>query len=167
MNDPHLGLAKIKHLAIRDRILADNPGIDDQTLADTVEGLSELPDKLAAIMRDALRAKAMAAGLQKLMDDNAARLKRFEDRGERLRALVRDEMLDADISKLQMPDFTASLRKASPALGPIDENLIPKEYWEDRPHLQRGKLLDDLKAGYQIEGATLKNQDMTLAVRTR
>ena len=64
MNDPHLRFAKIKHLAIREKILADNPDIDDQTLADTVEGLSELPDMLAAIMRDALEAETLAVALK-------------------------------------------------------------------------------------------------------
>jgi hypothetical protein len=165
--DPHLNFAKIKHLAIRDRILADNPGIDDQTLADTVEGLSELPDKLAAILRDALFTEAMALGLQELMKDHAARLKRLKDRAERLRALVRDEMIDADISKLQMPDFTASTRKGPVHLVVTDEERIPPDFFQLFKQLDKNAVTAALKNGAHVPGAEMSNPGTTLSVRTR
>ena len=92
MNDPRLGFEKIKHLAIKEKFLADNPGIDDQALADTVEGLSDLPDILAAIVRDALEAETYAVALKVRMDQMAERLERFEHRAERDRAIARDVM---------------------------------------------------------------------------
>ena len=130
MNDPHLAFEKIKYLAIKEKILADNPDIDDQTLADTVEGLSELPDKLAAIMRDALETETLIDGLRIRMTEMTDRLARFRHKVERRRAIVRDVMLEAGIDKLQMPDFTASTRKGPVHLVVIDEERIPPEFFQ-------------------------------------
>lgn len=163
-----LTFSAARYRAVRDRIRDDDPEIDDRTLADTVEGLTDLHEIVIAIIRSALEDEALATGLKGRIEEMQGRLGRLQDRASKRRQIARDVMLDLDLKKLTAPDFTASVRAGMPSLMVIDEAAIPKIYWEPRePRLNRQELVSDLKQGTEITGVSLSNPEPVLSVRTR
>ena len=163
-----LDFAAIHYRTIRDRLRGEDPQIDEQTLADTVEGLTDLHEILTEIMRAALASQARATGLEGRIAELQARLGRLQDRAAKRRQIAKDVMVELDLKKLSAPDFTASIRPGTPALMVIDEAAVPSIYWEPRePRLNRQGLVTDLKQGAEIAGVALSNPEPVLSVRTR
>ena len=164
----NLEFAAIHYRAIRDRLRAEDPQIDEQTLADTVEGLTDLHEILTAIIRAALADEALATGLKVRVAEMEDRLARLQDRAAKRRQIAKDVMVELDLKKLAAPDFTASIRPGMPALMVIDEAAVPSIYWEPRdPRLNRQGLVADLKQGAEITGVSLSNPEPVLSVRTK
>ena len=163
-----LTFSAASYRAIRDRIRTEDPEIDDRTLADTVEGLTDLHEILTAILRSALEDEALATGLKGRIAEMEGRLGRLQDRASKRRQIAKDVMIELDLKKLTAPDFTASIRAGTPALMVIDEAAIPSIYWEPRePRLNRQALSSELKQGSEITGVTLSNPEPVLSLRTR
>jgi hypothetical protein len=158
----------INYRAIRDRIRAEDPQIDEQALADTVEGLTDLHEILGVIIRAALTDQALATGLEVRIGEMQARRDRLQDRAAKRRQIAKDVMVELNLKKLLAPDFTASIRPGIPALMVIDEAAVPSIYWEPRePRLNRQGLANDLKQGAEIAGVVLSNPEPVLSVRTK
>ena len=166
--DHHLALNVIHYRTLRERIQAEEKDIDEQTLADTVEGLTDLHEIVAAIIRSALVDEALASGLKERIKAMQERLERFEDRASKRRQIARDVMGETEIKKITAPDFTVSLRPGTPSLVVVDEAVIPEAFWEPQaPRLNRQTLLSELKQGEPIAGVALSNPQPVLSVRTR
>jgi hypothetical protein len=163
-----LTFAATTYRVIRDRIRAHDPPIDEQTLADTVEGLTDLHEILAAIVRAALADEAMVTGLKCRISDMQDRLARLQNRAAKRRQIAKDAMVELDLKRITAPDFSASIRPGMPALVVLNEDAVPKTYWEPgEPRLRRQVLASDLKGGAEVAGATLSNPEPVLSVRTR
>ena len=163
-----LTFATTTYRALRERIRAQDPQIDEQTLADTVEGLTDVHEILAAIVRAALADEALATGLKTRIAEMEERLGRLQERAAKRRQIAKDTMVELDLKKLTAADFTASVRPGMPALVVLNEEAVPSIYWQpSEPRLKRQELATDLKQGAEIEGATLSNPEPVLSVRTR
>jgi hypothetical protein len=163
-----LSFATAAYRAVSERIRAEDPQIDDQSLADTVEGLTDLHEILTAIIRAALADQALATGLESRIGEMQGRRNRLHDRAAKRRQIAKDVMVELDLKKLSAPDFTASIRPGTPALMVIDEAAVPSIYWEPRePRLNRQGLANELKQGAEIAGVALSNPEPVLSVRTR
>jgi hypothetical protein len=164
----NLEFAAINYRSIRNRIRTEDPTIDETTLADTVEGLTDLHEIVAAIIRSALTDEALANGLKIRVSEMQERLDRLQDRASKRRQIAKDAMLELDIKKITAPDFTVSIRPGMPALLVLDEAVVPGIYWQpSAPRLDRQGLLSELKGGAEIDGVALSNPDPVLSVRTR
>ena len=161
-------LAAAQYQVIRDRLHALDPDLDEQTLTDTLEGLTNLQEILAAVVRAALVDEAQASGLRALIGALETRLERQEYRAAKRRDMVRDAMVESEIKKIAAPDFTLVIRSGSPALVVTDEGAIPTEFWLPRePRLDRQCLLTRLKLGVEVSGAQLSNPQPVLSVRIK
>jgi Siphovirus Gp157 len=163
-----LNFAAIHYRTIRDRLRAEDPSLDEQTLADTVEGLTDVHEILAAVLRAALADEALATGLKCRIADMQGRHDRLHDRAAKRRQIAKDAMVELDLKKNPAPDFTASIRPGMPALVVLNEDAVPSIYWQPgEPRLKRQQLACDLKEGTEVEGATLSNPEPVLSVRIR
>jgi hypothetical protein len=166
---PVLVRSLAEHAYLREHLLAEyREAIDEQTLRDTLEGISSLPEALAAVVRSYLDDLTVAAALGMRIGDMQERLSRIEARVEKKRVTITAVMEKADLKKLEQPDFTASLRAVPPGLVVGDESLIPVDYWRPQPaKLDRRGLLTALNGGASVPGVSLGNGGTTLSVRTK
>jgi Siphovirus Gp157 len=163
-----LEFAAIAYRTIRERIRAQDPQIDEETLADTVEGLTDLNEIVAAIVRAALADEALATGIKGRIAEMQDRLARLQDSASKRRQIAKDVMVELDLKKITAPDFTVSVRPGMPSLLILDEAAVPSIYWQPvAPRLNRQGLLSELKEGADVKGVTLSNPEPVLSVRTR
>jgi hypothetical protein len=163
-----VGLAAVQYQALRDRLRAQDPELDEETLADTLEGITDLHEILAAVMRAALTDEAMALGLQHRIDAMGKRLDRLTYRAAIRRETVRDAMVESEIKRVTASDLTLVIRPGNPSVVVIDEGAVPSEFFEpQKPRLNRQKLLGELKIGVEVRGAQLSNPPPVLTVRTK
>ena len=156
------------HRYLRERLEAAFPDADEETLMDTLEGMTSLTDSLAELLRSSQEDQSLASALRSRMSDMQERCARFEERARKKRNLVCTVMEEADLKKLMEPDFTVSLRPSRAPLMIIDEAAIPGDYWRPQPaKLDRLRLISALSNGRDIAGAVLGNPPMTISVRTK
>ena len=166
--NPMLQHSLAEHEYLRRRLKAEFPDADEDTLRDTLEGLSSLPEMLACALRSYLDDIALTAALGIRINDMQERISRFEQRAEKKRALITSVMERADLKKLAEPDFTVSIRATPPSLKVNDETEIPRDFWKPQPpKLDRQGLTAALRRGQSVPGAVLGNGQATISVRTR
>ena len=157
-----------RYQLVRTRLLESWPQLDEETLADAIEGITDLPEMIAAAIRSALVDEALQAGLRTRLEEMRQRLTRLEERGAKKRQLALEAMCESGLKKLEEPDFTASAREGLPPLVIVAESEIPEPYWIPQPpKLDRQSLLVDLKRGAAIHGVQLGSPKPCLAVRTK
>ena len=163
---PRLSHELHNHTYLRERLLAEFLDLDEDTVRDTLEGLTSLPELLAEVVRSYLDDLVLIAALDIRIADMRQRCLRFEQRAEKKRACITSVMERASIKKLSQPDFTASLRTVPPATVITDETQIPPDYWKPQPpKLDRAGLAAMLKTGVTVAGAVLGNPQVTVSVR--
>jgi hypothetical protein len=162
-----ISTAVVVYKHVRAQIETEYPDLDDQTLQDTLEGLTDLDEVLRELIRSALDDEALVAGLSTRIADMKTRLDRLKSRAFKKRDMVARAMKDANFKRLAAPDFTASLRQRPAPLLITSEPEIPEAYWLPQPpKLDRAGLMADLKAGRTIDGVTLGEPDHSITIRT-
>lgn len=157
------------HLALVEDLRRRFPDADDDTIADTVAGMSDLEDMLAEVARSIADDKAAAAACQLRLDDMATRKKRHEDRAATKRDCIASVMDRAGLRKVSAPDVTLSLGRGKPKVIITDEAQVIADGYgiQPDPVIDRVTLRAALEAGNEVKGATLGNAAPVLTVRTK
>ena len=134
--------------------------IDEQTFADTLEGLSgELELKATNVAMFVRNLEASAEAIKAAEKQMAERRKALEAKADRIRQYLLDNMNRTGITKIDCPYFVLSVRKNPPAVEVLNQDMIPDEYFDipepPAPTLNKNRLKEDLKAGVVVEGAKI------------
>ena len=108
----NLKMESLRYQELKSRLHAEFTAVDAETIADTLEGITDLHEMIAAVIRSALVDEALYAGLR--LDDMKERLSRLDLRASKKRQSALEAMTEAGLSKLEQPDFTASARLGLP-----------------------------------------------------
>src|SRR6476620_3194474 len=96
-----------RYQVVRERLVQEFPDSDDETIRDTLEGITDLHEMIAAVIRSALVDEALHAGLRSRVDDMRERCSRLELRASKKRQLALEAMTEVGLTNLEQPDFTA------------------------------------------------------------
>lgn len=163
----HVDIERTRFVELRRRILEIHPDLDDQTLADTLEGATNLKEAIVAVIRSAIDDEALVSALKERLDASRQRLARLEARalGKRQSALL--AMDQSEMQKLIEPDFTASIRQAPPRVEILDEAQLPFAFLIPQPpKVDKRAVLVALTNGMPVAGAMLAASKLSLTVRT-
>jgi hypothetical protein len=155
-----------RHQAIKEALLADYPEIDETTLADTLEGLTDLQEMLVAVLKAAHEDECRIEVIEKQIGKLKERADRFQARSDKARATVARIMEEAGLKKIAAPELTASLRRAPPKVVITDESALPAAFLvQPPPRPDKALLKRALEEGHKPPGATLSNGGISLSVR--
>ena len=134
--------------------------LDEQTLADTLEGLSgELEVKAQNVIMFTRNLEATAAAIKEAEAQMAARRKALENRAAGLRRYVLENMQFAGIQKIECPYFKLSIRENPAAVDIYEPGLIPAQYMKQPepppPSPDKTAIKAAIAAGAEVPGAKL------------
>jgi hypothetical protein len=92
---PPLRYEVSKYQVLKERLLENCSTIDEETLGNTLEGITDPHEMIAAVIRSALVDEALQAGLRSRLEEmRQRRLARLEERGTKKRQLALDAMCE-------------------------------------------------------------------------
>lgn len=138
-----------------------NMELDEQTIADTLEGLAgALEVKATNVAMFARNLEAAAESIKGAEKQMADRRKAIEARAAKIRAYLRANMEKAGITKIESPYFNLAIRDNPPNVVIDAEDMIPPGFMRQPepppPAPDKKAIAEALKAGIDVPGAHLE-----------
>lgn len=138
-----------------------NLELDEQTLADTLDGLSgELEAKATNVAMFVRNLEASAEAIKEAEKQMAERRKAIENRATRIKEYIKTNMEKAEISKIECPYFSLAIRNNPASVVIDDAGKLPDKFlvYPDPPPPRPDKkaLGDALKGGEEVSGCHLE-----------
>lgn len=133
--------------------------IPPEALNDTLEALEgELTVKAANVAAFALNLEAEAEKIKAVEQRIAARRKVYENKADRIRSYLKENMERAGIKKIEALDgsFTATLTAPRASVVVDNEDALPSEFIKTTTSPDKAAISEALKIGAEVPGAHLE-----------
>lgn len=152
--------------ALKARLKARFPDMEDDDLFDSLDGATTLAEAVEALIGQALEDETLAGAIGERQAVLAARKSRLQRRAERVREMVAAAMEEAGVRRFEFAEATVSLTRRPPSVIVTDEAAIPDAFKVPQPpKLDRRALSAALKEGREVPGAMIGNGGTSLTVR--
>lgn len=140
---------------------------DDAELThDVIEGETSFFEAVEAALAEIDECDVMAEGLKAHIGKLSDRLRRIENRSERVRGMIDQAFQMAEVQSHKFTTATITTKRIPPKLVVSDEAEIPARFFTPQPpKLDRKALLAALKEGEALPGASLSNGGSTIQIR--
>ena len=146
--------------------IRDIIGDDEDMIATAVEGETNLLEAIGSGVKRLAELDALLDSTKALADGIEERRARFKRQHELLKDALLVAMESSEIKKLELPLATISVKRTPASAMIVDESAVPSKFWKPQdPKLDKKAVLDALKTGEAVEGATLSNGGQALQVR--
>jgi hypothetical protein len=147
--------------------LLHNEDLDPEVLQDTLDAIDEEIDLKAENTAKLIKSwEAQALAIKQEEDRLNQRRKALENKAERTKNYLQQHFELIRKDKVKTPLFTVALQNNPPSLGVLKEGQIPRKYKIKQPDkIDRKMILDDLKAGIKVRGASIAPTSRHLRIR--
>jgi len=145
--------------------MAEDPEIDPDVLADTMEGLDyeieEKADGYAKIIRQLM---SDSEGYKAEISRLTARKQAVDNNITRMKQSLENAMIATNKRKFKTGLFSFSIQRNTPSL--VIDGEVPKAYLiEQEPKVDNAKLKEDLKNGVDLAGVAHLEQSESIRIR--
>jgi len=163
----NLSQALASHRALVAHIKDLFPDETDETLADTIEGESDLPGAIIAVLRAAIEREANGKALAEIIETMVGRKRRLEEGARNLRLASLHAMEAAGLKKLAAPDMSVSVGVGKPKMLIVDDAAVPDDLCRVTRTPSKTDIAKAMMEGRQVPGVTLGNPETHLTVHRR
>ena len=140
-----------------------------EVIADTLESISgDMTTKCTNVGFVIRNMESLAAQIKEAEAAMAARRKALEARAEHVREYLLRNMQACEMTKIESPYFTLSVRTNPPKVVIDDPEAVPAEYWRQpaipSPEIDRKAIAAEFKAGGSVEGSHIE-QGHSLSIK--
>lgn len=165
MSDPVAD--RLRREAEAAKALIASLGDDDADLVhDMAEGSTSIMEAIDAALSEIDDCEVIVAGCKAQSEVLLGRASKFAARKDRIRALIEQAMMIADLPTAKRPTATVTVKRTPPKPVISDESLIPAKFFKTpAPVLDKTAINAAAKDGEVIPGVTFDNGGISLQIR--
>ena len=141
-------------------------GEDEDTIHDTTEGETGIMEAIDAALAEMDECAAIVAGCKAQIAVYENRVTKFDMRAIRIRALIEQAMMIADLPTAKRPTATVTVKRTPPKPFIADESLIPARFFRSpAPVIDKTAINAAVKDGKAVPGVQMDNGGISLQIR--